>query len=136
MMADVRTVCLLHNSLHRPLTGALARVIIDMLPDVALLEIFDFYLVYTSAWRTEAWRRLVHVCRKWRNVIFGSPRRLNLELSCSERTPVRETIDAWPLLPILVSGYGYSKWGVDNVIAALEHNDRIRKLDLEYFTSS
>ena len=51
-----------------------ARVTIDMLPDVALLEIFDFY---EDEIRIEAWHTLVQVCRKWRNLVFGSPRRLN-----------------------------------------------------------
>ena len=110
-------------------------MIIDMLPDVALLEIFDFYV---GSVRTDAWHTLVHVCQKWRNVVFGSPRRLNLELSCSERTPVRETIDSWPPLPIVVWGSGYKtlRCGVDNIIAALEHNDRIRELSLHRVPSS
>ena len=105
-----------------------------MLPDVALLEIFHFYVYHA---RTGTWHTLVRVCRKWRNVAFGSPRRLNLRLTCQARTPVRETIDAWPLLPILVraSGYETSLWGVDNIIAALEHNDRIRQLELKKFPS-
>ena len=100
-----------------------------MLPDVVLLEISYFYVDDVDAW-PETWYTLVHVCRKWRNVVFGSPRRLNLQLSCNARTPVRETIDAWPLLPILVCGDDHETWGVDNIIAALEHNDRIRQLDL------
>jgi hypothetical protein len=108
---------------------------IDMLPDVALLEIFHFYLDDHDPW-TEAWHTLVHVCRKWRNVVFGSPRRLNLRLYCTESTPVRETIDAWPVLPILVGGSGHETWGVDNIIAALEHNDRICQLDLFNVPSS
>ena len=49
---------------------------------------------------------------------------------------MRETIDAWPLLPINVWGDGHKRWGVDNIIAALEHNDRIRKLDLSGVLSS
>ena len=101
-----------------------------MLPDIALLKIFDFY---TDNALTDAWHTLVHVCRKWRNVIFGSPLRLDLPLSCDARTPVRETIDVWPLLPILVWGYGHEKWGVDNIIGALEHDDRIRQLILNNF---
>ena len=102
-----------------------------MVPDVALLEIFHFYVDDAHA-RTdfEAWYTLVHVCRKWRHVVLGSPRRLKLRLRCIARTPVRETIDAWPLLPIDVWSYGHEKWGVDNIIAALEHNDRIRELHL------
>ena len=103
-----------------------------MLPDVALLEIFDFYV--DKAW-IGSWVTLVHVCRKWRNVVFGSPRHLNLHLHCTDSTPVREKIDAWPLLPILILGYGREKWGADNIIAALEHNDRIRRMDLFDFPS-
>jgi hypothetical protein len=52
------------------------RLTIDILPDDALLEIFDFYLGETE-W-TNRWHILVHVCRRWRLVVFGSPRRLNL----------------------------------------------------------
>ena len=44
-----------------------------MLPDIALLETFDFYVHDAQKWYT-----LVHVCRKWRSVVFGSPRRLGL----------------------------------------------------------
>jgi len=45
-----------------------ARMTIDILPDNALLEIFDFYL---DGARIEAWITLVHVCRNWRSVVFG-----------------------------------------------------------------
>ena len=104
---------------------------IDILPDVALLEIFDFY---GDEEHTEAWRTLVHVCQKWRNVVFGSPRRLNLRLLCRAGTPVKETLDVWPRLPIIVrtrrSDDG--EWGAENIVAVLEHHDRIRRLDLDY----
>jgi hypothetical protein len=103
-----------------------------MLPDVALLAIFDFYV---DKAQTEAWQQLVHVCRKWRNIVLGSPRRLDLRLHCRARTPVRETLDVWPLLPIIVWGDGHEKWGVDNIFAVLEHNDRICDLDLIGFPS-
>ena len=108
-------------------------MIIDVLPDVALLEIFGFYV--DEAW-IEAWCTLVHVCRKWRGVAFGSPRRLNLRLYCEARTPVRETLDVWPVLPIVIRVYGYEMWGVDNIIAALEHADRICQLELIDIPSS
>jgi hypothetical protein len=80
------------------------------------------------------WHTLVHVCRKWRNVVFGSPRRLELELWCRPGTPVRETLDVWPLLPIVVSGFGVRD--VDDMVAALEHNDRIVMVDLLQLPSS
>ncbi len=78
----------------------------------------------------EAWHTLVHVCRKWRDVVFRSPHRLNLRLSCQGRTPVREMLDIWPLLPIVVLGTDREKYGSENIIAALEHNDRICGINL------
>ena len=100
-----------------------AQAAMDMLPDVALLEIFHFY-VDDDFWMT-TWYTLVHVCRKWRDVVFGSPRRLNLRLWCNASTPVKERLDVWPQLPIAIAGSGRGKWGVDNLVAALKHNDRI-----------
>jgi hypothetical protein len=84
----------------------------------------------------EEWHTLVHVCQKWRYVVFGSPRRLDLRLLCEDRTPVKEILDTWPPLPIVISNYCIEKWGVDNIIAALEHNNRIFKVNLENISSS
>ena len=109
-----------------------ARVTIDMLPDVALLGIFDFYVGEAGL----SWHVLVHVCQTWRNVVFGSPRRLGLKLHCGASTPVRETLDVWPLLPIIINNYFHHECGVDNIIAALEHKDRICQLKLFDFTNS
>ena len=100
----------------------------DLLPDVVLLEIFGLYL-QEAASRT-AWHTLVHVCRKWRAVVFGSPRRLRLRLHCKASTPVRETLGVWPQLPIAIWNNGYEKWGVGNIIAALGHNNRICRITL------
>ena len=103
-----------------------------MLPDVALIEIFGFYVHET---REGAWYTLVHVCRKWRNIVFGSPSRLDLRLYCNAKTPVRKMLDVWPPLPIVIS---VSVWGddtghdMDEVVAALKHNDRVCHLRLYY----
>jgi hypothetical protein len=122
---------------------------IDMLPDVALLEIFDFYLgdedlnPYLEQFvkrELTAWHSLVHVCRKWRNVVFGSPLRLNLRLYCEpRRTPVRERMAVWPSFPIVVSNNcdkirDNEKW-VDNIVAAFEHSNRICRLNLDNIRS-
>jgi hypothetical protein len=105
-----------------------------MLPDVALLNIFDFYMPWITGFvnrkqLVKEWHTLVHVCRRWRNLVFGSPRRLGLRLYCEARTPAREMLNIWPALPIDVSCNGHEVWGVDNIIAALEHSDRIGNLD-------
>jgi hypothetical protein len=99
-----------------------------MLLDVALLDIFDFYLGNT--YEKQAWQTLVHVCRNWRNVVFGSPRRLNLRLVCRDTTPARETLDVWPLLPIIIWAHFSTTLDAGNIIAALERNDRVCKMDI------
>ena len=118
-----------------------ARVTIDMLPDVALLTIFDFYMdgievEVANKKDLEAWHTLVHVCRKWRSVVFGSPRRLNLRLWWCNRTLVEGKLDIWPPLRIVVRGDDHYKWGVGYIIAALKHTDRVWGIDLNWISSS
>jgi hypothetical protein len=100
---------------------------INILPDVALLRIFDFHLA--RAVRINRWQTLVHVCRNWRYIVFQSPRRLDLRLDCTCTTLVREKLDVWPPLPIAVSCGVYDRGeNITNILAALEHVDRICEL--------
>jgi len=101
------------------------RVPVDMLPDVALLELFDFYV--NEAGRIEKWHTLVHVCQRWRRVVFESPRRLGLQLFCTARKLGRETLDLWPPLPIVIR-HGYL--AMDNIVAALQHTSRVCEIRL------
>ena len=102
------------------------------MPDDVLLEIFDVYV--SRAKRKQEWHTLVHVCRRWRCVVFQSPHRLNLQLLCTHTTPVKKKLRVWPALPIVILGYDYP-WslvkGTANIIAALEHRERIREIDLQ-----
>jgi F-box-like len=115
-------------------------VTIDILPEDVLLEIFDLYVDPTRKhYRLEAWCILVHVCRKWRNVVLESPLRLNLRIRCHPATPVREKVDIWPALPIVLAQYDdywQPEWGVDNVAAALEQNNRICQINLSGLPAS
>jgi hypothetical protein len=109
-------------------------VTIDILPEDVLLEIFDLYVDPTRKYDgLEAWCTLVHVCRKWRNIVLSSPRRLNLRIRCHPTTPVREKVDIWPALPIVLAQCDddwQPEWGVVNVAAALEQNNRICQINL------
>ena len=104
-----------------------ARVTINTLPDVALLKIFDLHL--QDSFYPRAWHSLVHVCRNWRSIVFGSPRRLGLRLLCKASSQLK-MLDVWPSLPIALSTLDYTKWGVDDIVAVLEHKDRISRLGL------
>ena len=94
------------------------------------MEIFDFYL---DEWGVEEWQSLVHVCRRWRSLVLGSPRRLNLQIYCSPNKRVRDMLDVWPAFPLIVGGTVYLS-GMDNVIAALEQSNRVRKVELLYLS--
>lgn len=120
----------------------LGQASIDMLPDDILLEVFYFYREEKNDmfFTTEMWKPLVDVCGRWRQVIFASPRRLDLLLLCDVRTPVKKSLHIWPPLPITVH---YSPKdeddhaeGVENVIAALEHRDRIFRIDFDGLSAS
>src|SRR6266566_2774988 len=117
----------------------------DVLPDDVLLEIFDFYVVgyqdlglyevlfgdQDTKRKIESWQSLVHVCRRWRGLVFASQRRLNLQLYCTTGIgPARVTQDVWPALPLLIQG-DVSETSLNNVIAVLEHSDRICKINLD-----
>ena len=113
---------------------------IEMLPDDLLLEIFDYHHLAAqdySLFGPWEWHRLAHVCRRWRAVIFASPRRLDLRLIYTYRKPVRKTLDCWPLAlplsiwyPRLVLYRPLSPADEENVIAALEHPSRICEINL------
>ena len=106
----------------------------DVLPDEVLLDIFDIFVASTSHEEkktdTEAWQLLVHVCRRWRSLVFESPRRLNLRLFCTPETRVRDALDTWPVLPLIIDGYIPTSSGMDNIIAALGHSNRVCQLTL------
>ena len=110
---------------------------IAKLPDEVLLSTFGFYLDTSPRY----WHRLVHVCKKWRHIIFASPRGLRLRLYCTYGTPVSEALDHWPALPIVMQ-YGGSPTlhspgpkDVDNIVAALKQFDRVRSISLTVTTS-
>lgn len=109
-------------------------VTIDMLPSDVLLKIFAFYVDETR-WE-EGWHPLVQVSQKWRYIVLGSPYHLNLQLIHTEKTLMRKALEVWPSLPIVIKGDYHSNPGQDNLMAALEHNDRICEIKLWFVSSS
>ena len=105
---------------------------IDMFPDDVLLEIFDVYVGENP----EAWQQLVHVCRRWRCLVFASSRRLNVRIVCTLERPIRDLLDIWPILPILVQGQIYKTSPLDNIIAVLGHRNRVSGINLWDLASS
>ena len=110
-----------------------------MLLDDVLLETFDFCRKmhdYRRLWPRRHkwdWLILVHVCRRWRKIIFESPHRLNLRILCTNGSPVRTNLGIWPAFPIdleLRSPISLKPEDEENAIAALERRDRVNTVDL------
>ena len=106
---------------------------IDRLSDDDLLEIFHFYVDHpwhefaNAKEAIEAWQRLVHVCRRWRSVVFGSPRRLKLRLVCTANTRSRNPVDIWPALPILILDYDLIG-PVGSIVTLLERSNLVHRI--------
>jgi len=110
-------------------------VTFDALPDNVLIETFEFYLGKDVPDRVgnhnyDGWQTLVHVCRRWRRIVFASPRRLDLKLFCTRQRSVNSKIlDIWPELPIVICADDMQyKEDVTNIIAALSHRNQVCKI--------
>jgi len=119
-------------------------VTFDMLPDDVLLDIFDFYRM-DSTFYPWMWVTLAHVCSRWRQVIFASPRRLDLQFLCTPQTRVRELLDFLPpAMPIMISNSFNSPTphptlsfeDGNQVVAAIEQRDRVWWIHLQDLPSA
>lgn len=123
-----------------PCKGGRNATTIGTLQDDLLLEIFDQYrknddkynLSYRDycAWK---WHILAHICRRWRQIVFASPGRLDLQVLCTYGTPISEIMGAWPTIPITISFSSGN--GLSNVITALEHPNRVSRINVCLFRS-
>ena len=133
------------SSIRTTFQGSSIPTTIDTLPDDALIQIFDFCRVGRNPLGSPfhpilEWHRLIHVCQRWRRIIFSSPRRLDLYILCTSGTPVRKNLGHWPAFPIIIDYVNYhndsseaeilSSNDENNIIAALENPDRVRCLKL------
>jgi hypothetical protein len=109
----------------------------DILSDDALLEVFRCCRADDNAYlHSWTWKPLVHVCKRWRQIIFASPWYLHLVLLCNKRTPVRESLEIWPRFPIMMSFSPTDMSDQESVIFALQHPDRIVEIDFSGISRS
>ena len=121
------------------LARQLARVAspIKVLSNDILLIIFHYYLDASAP----VWFRLAHVCQSWRQIIFTSPLGLRLRLHCTYGTPVLKTLYYWPPLPLVLNYGGLpilrppSPEDEGNIMAALEHSNRVRSISFTLSSS-
>jgi hypothetical protein len=81
------------------------------------------------------------VCRRWRYLVFASPRHLNIRHEYSAHRLMSEMLDVWPSLPVTITSGGFGGEGdqqSDNMLAALEseHSNRICVLGIYIMVES
>ena len=114
---------------------------INTLPDFVLLQIFHFDRVkhfdevgdgdsdrLCFPWR---WDRLVHVCWRWRSIVFASPKFLDLRLVCVSNTRL-ELLGIWPPLPIIITDIYLPIFDFNT---AIEHHSRVCEIHLFRLTT-
>ncbi|KAN0103838.1 hypothetical protein V8E52_011520 [Russula decolorans] len=110
---------------------------IDTLPDDVLLEVFDHYRkLCANHWaRLQGWYKLAHTCPRWRQLVFASSLRLNLQLRCTFGTPVADMINHSPPFPLILD-YGphllktWTPADEDGLLFALQHLSRAHEIML------
>ncbi|KAH8989554.1 hypothetical protein EDB92DRAFT_1947285 [Lactarius akahatsu] len=122
-------------------TGAFSQqVTVEMLSDDVVLDIFRHHQ-NTSP---QLWPTLTHVCRRWRQIVLGSPLALRLRLYCTHRTPILKILEHWPPFPLVVNYDIHRRrpsrgpWfsdpliyeGEENIVAALKQSDRVSSISL------
>ncbi|KAH9080186.1 hypothetical protein EDB83DRAFT_953325 [Lactarius deliciosus] len=112
-------------------------VTINILPDDILLEIFAFCLhdphnSLDSIRHMRVWLRLVHVCQRWRRIIYASPRHLDLHICCSNEMPFKnrnlKNLSLWRDFPLTIV-FDIPE-GEDDLIAALGYPARVRSINI------
>jgi hypothetical protein len=71
------------------------QITIEKLSDKVLLKIFCCFLDASP----RSWPTLIHICRKWRRIVFDSQQALPIRLFFAHGTPVLKTLKYWPTMP-------------------------------------
>ena len=114
----------------------LNRTYIHVLFDDVLLQIFRWYrLEEGNNWNLRyTWRTLTHICRKWRNLIYGSWSYLDMCLLLTNNSPSIDTLIHLPPLPLVIDYSDrtrtVSQKDEDNIRFGLQQHGRLRRVVL------
>ena len=108
---------------------------IDMLSDDILVYIFNLFRRESkNADGMWPWHALVHVCQRWRHVIFAWPHHLDLQLYCGSGRAVARAQDIWPANLLINIRIDLDLEYDASTISALEPRNRIAGIDLSGLT--
>jgi hypothetical protein len=100
-----------------------------------LFFIFNYYrLDEENGWNVHlGWCKLSHVCRRWRHLMHLSAFRLGIHIRCTNGTPVVDTLDHLPSLPLFIDYRDTTAITRQDELAirqALLLRDRVRHINL------
>ncbi|KAH8984721.1 hypothetical protein EDB92DRAFT_2116998 [Lactarius akahatsu] len=116
---------------------ASGRVTVEELSDNVLLKIFRYYLDVSP----RHWPKLVHICHRWRRIVFASQQTLHLRMFCAHGRPVLKILRCYPTLPIAVQYGGCLELDPPapedegNIVAALKQSNRVSSINLTVTSS-
>jgi hypothetical protein len=113
---------------------------INTLEDDILLGIFSSYLLDSRpALRNPlGWRKISHVCRRWRHLILSSAFHLGLQILCTHGTPIVDKLNHLPPIPLVIE-YTWTDVLADSTISvqdgigichALRLHNRVRSVKI------
>jgi hypothetical protein len=108
----------------------------NRLDDDVLSCIFNHYrLEEENDWNDHlGWRKLSHVCRRWRHLVHCSAIRLGMHIRCTNGTPIVGTLDHLPPLPLFIDYQDTTAPITPQDELAIGHalllRDRVRHIDL------
>ena len=110
---------------------------IHNLDDDSILQIFSCYRLEDEFdWYLRlAWLKLVHVCPRWRKIIYDSWSHLDMCLLLTNNSPSIDTLSHLPPLPLVVhysdrTSRTIARKDEDNMHLALQQHDRVRQVTL------
>ena len=108
------------------------------LNDDILLNIFNCYRLYGDGlWNIRlGWCKLSHVCQRWRHLMFESAFHLDMYIECASGTPILNTLDHIPPLPLFINYKNpITKEDEKGIYYALGLHDRVRHIHLDLSSS-
>ena len=115
-------------------SGETYRTQIHMLDNDSLLRIFSHYqLIHEDNWNLRlTWRKLAHVCRRWRYVIYDLWSHLDMYLLLTNNSLSIGTLSRLPPLPLVID---YSDSTIpwddeDNICPGIRQRGRVRRVAL------
>jgi hypothetical protein len=113
------------------------RTHIHLLDNDSLLQIFSHYrLNYEETWNLRhTWRKLAHICRRWRYLIYGSLAPLNMCLLLTNNSPSLDTLSHLPSLPLVINytdkTRAVTRKDEDNIRLGLQQHGRVHQVILQ-----